>query len=105
MLLQALMAARKTAAPQSIFCPNPYTPTSTLVQAILRASPLMTELVIVREWLHDTAAQPSIPEATTGYWSFTKHMLTQSGNCAERGRGRRAGPRRDDQKWGSFSFQ
>ena len=78
MLLQALMAARKTSAPQPTFYPNPYTPTSTLAQAILRVSPLLTELVIVREWLHDTAAQPSIPEATTGYWSFTKHMLVQS---------------------------
>ena len=78
MLLQALMAARKTAVPQSTFCPNPYTPTSTLAQAILRASPLLTELVIVREWLHDTATQPPIPEATTGYWSFTKHMLVQN---------------------------
>jgi len=48
------------------------------VQAILRVSPLLTELVIVREWLHDTAAQLSIPEATMGYWSFTKHMLVQS---------------------------
>ena len=82
MLLQALMAARKTVATQSTFCPNPYTPTSSLAQAILRASPLLTELVIVREWLHDTAAQPTIPEATTGYWSFTKHMLMQNQRMA-----------------------
>ena len=78
MLLQALMAAKKTSEPQPTFYPNPYTPTSTLAQAILRVSPLLTKLVIVREWLHDTAAQPPIPEATTGYWSFTKHMLVQS---------------------------
>ena len=78
MLLQALMAAKKTSEPQPTFYPNPYTPMSTLAQAILRVSPLLTKLVIVREWLHDTAAQPPIPEATTGYWSFTKHMLVQS---------------------------
>jgi hypothetical protein len=45
-------------------CPNPYTPTSTLAQAILHASLLLTELV-VREWLHDTGDQLTIPDATT----------------------------------------
>ena len=78
MLLQALMAAKITSEPQPTLYQNPYAPTSTLAQAILRVSPLLTKLIIVREWLHDTAAQPSIPEATTKYWSFTKHMLVQS---------------------------
>ncbi|SRR6266550_1854307 len=50
-----------------------FTLTSTLAQATLRVSPLLTELVIVREWLHDTG-----PEATTGSWSFTTHVLVQS---------------------------
>jgi hypothetical protein len=47
MLLQALMAAQKTAGPPSIFCPNPFIPMSMLVQAILCTLPLLTELVIV----------------------------------------------------------
>jgi nuclear pore complex protein Nup107 len=42
------------------------------------ASPRLTELVVVREWLHDTAPQPQHPEATTGYWKFTKHNVMQS---------------------------
>ncbi|PFH53633.1 hypothetical protein AMATHDRAFT_79092 [Amanita thiersii Skay4041] len=77
LLLQVLMAARKTATPPPNFVPNPYTPTSTLAQAILRSSQLLTELVIVREWLHETAPQPAIPEATTGYLNFTKHAVMQ----------------------------
>ncbi|KAF8631636.1 hypothetical protein AX15_002275 [Amanita polypyramis BW_CC] len=77
MLLQVVMAARKTASPQTSFMPNPYTPTSTLAQAIMRSSQLLTELVVVREWLHDTAPSPSIPEATTGYLNFTKHAVMQ----------------------------
>ncbi|KIL59037.1 hypothetical protein M378DRAFT_169919 [Amanita muscaria Koide BX008] len=76
-LLQVLMAARKTSPPETTFTPNPYTPTSTLAQAILRSSPLLTEMVVVREWLHDTAPQPSVPEATTGYLNFTKHAVMQ----------------------------
>ncbi|KAJ7695654.1 hypothetical protein B0H17DRAFT_1131279 [Mycena rosella] len=52
---------------------NLYTPTSTLTQAIMHASPLLSELIIVREWLQDTAPPPPHPEATMGYWKFTKH--------------------------------
>ncbi len=28
-------------------------------------------------WLHDDAPAPRLPEATTGYWNFTKHRLLQ----------------------------
>ena len=75
--------ARKTEAPlvptaKDLLLENPYTPTSTLAQAIIRASPLLTELFVVREWLHDTAPPPSPPEANTGYWKFTKHTLMQN---------------------------
>ena len=44
----------------------------------MNSSPLLTELIVVREWLHDTARQPQHPEATTGYWKFTKHNVMQS---------------------------
>lgn len=57
---------------------NPYTPTSTLAQAIMHSSVLLTELVVVREWLHEIAPQPQHPEATTGYWRFTKHNVMQA---------------------------
>ena len=40
-------------------------------------SPLLNELVVVREWLHDDAPPPRLPEATNGYWTFTKHRLLQ----------------------------
>lgn len=56
---------------------NPYTPTATLAQSIMVHSPLLNELVVVREWLHDDAPPPRLPEATTGYWNFTKHRLLQ----------------------------
>lgn len=57
---------------------NPYTPSATVAQTIMDASPLLTELVVVREWLHDTAPPPQYPEANTGYWKFTKHSVMQS---------------------------
>jgi nuclear pore complex protein Nup107 len=44
----------------------------------MHASPLLSELVAVREWLQDTAPPPQHPEATTGYWKFTKHGVLQS---------------------------
>ncbi|KAG8215686.1 nuclear pore complex protein [Butyriboletus roseoflavus] len=82
-LLQALMPARKTEPehhlnPRTILAQNPFTPTLTLAQMIMHASPLLTELVIVREWLHETASSPQHPEATTGYWKFTKHSVMQT---------------------------
>ncbi|KAJ3503194.1 hypothetical protein NLJ89_g8543 [Agrocybe chaxingu] len=81
-LLQAVMPARKTDPPQTrspreLLLENPYTPTSTLAQAIMDASPLLAELVVVREWLHETAPTPVPPEANTGYWKFTKHTIMQ----------------------------
>ncbi|KAI9454791.1 nuclear pore protein 84/107 [Boletus coccyginus] len=82
-LLQALMPNRKTEPehhfnPRILLTQNPFTPTLTLAQAIMHASPLLTELVIVREWLHEIASSPQHPEATTGYWKFTKHNVMQA---------------------------
>ncbi|KAN0078059.1 Nuclear pore protein 84/107 [Tylopilus felleus] len=82
-LLQALMPARKTEPehhlnPRTVLAENPFTPTLTLAQAIMHASPLLAELVIVREWLHETATPPQHPEATTGYWKFTKYNVMQA---------------------------
>ncbi|KAI0067354.1 hypothetical protein BV25DRAFT_1877263 [Artomyces pyxidatus] len=91
-LLQALMPARKTEPePQptarALLAENPYTPTSTLAQATLAASPTLTELVVVREWLHDTAPAPPQAEASTGYWKFTKHRVMQALRTGSDGRG------------------
>lgn len=44
----------------------------------MHASPLLSELVVVREWLQDAAPPPHHPEATTGYWKFTKHGVMQA---------------------------
>ncbi|KAF8884657.1 nuclear pore protein 84/107 [Infundibulicybe gibba] len=77
-LLQAVMPTNECPDARDLLSENPYTPTSTLAQAIMNASPLLTELVVVREWLHDTAPSPQYPEATTGYWKFTKHSVMQS---------------------------
>ena len=65
---------------------NPYTPTHTLAQSIMKRSRLLNELVIVREWLHDSAPEPHLPEATIGYWNFTKHRVVH---------GRRMGNKKD----------
>ncbi|KAF8151524.1 nuclear pore protein 84/107 [Crassisporium funariophilum] len=82
-LLQAVMPARKTEAPmlqtaRDLLLENPYTPTSTLAQAIMQASPLLSELIVIREWLQETFPPPSPPEANTGYWKMTKHTVMQS---------------------------
>ncbi|EDQ98148.1 uncharacterized protein LACBIDRAFT_309794 [Laccaria bicolor S238N-H82] len=82
-LLQAVMPARKTDPPsvpsaRDLLYENPYTPTSTLAQAIMNSSPLLSELIVIREWLHETAPAPMHPEANTGYWKFTKHSVIQS---------------------------
>jgi hypothetical protein len=65
-------------SPQQLLQENPYTPTSTLAQAIMHSSRLFYELVIIREWLHDTAPPPPVPDAATGYWKFTKYQLMQA---------------------------
>jgi hypothetical protein len=44
----------------------------------MNTSPLLSELIVVREWLHDTAPHPQNPEATTGYSKFTKHSVMQA---------------------------
>ncbi|KAG6852732.1 hypothetical protein C0991_009470 [Blastosporella zonata] len=82
-LLQAVIPARITEPlpapnPAALLKENPYTPTSTLAQAILTHSLLLTELVVVREWLQETAPVPAGPEATTGYWRFTKLGVVQA---------------------------
>jgi nuclear pore complex protein Nup107 len=76
-------SARQTDPPdflsaKDLLLKNPYTPTSTLAQAVIQASPLLSELIVVREWLQETAPAPSPPEANTGYWKFTKHTVMQS---------------------------
>ncbi|KAK7023754.1 nuclear pore complex protein [Favolaschia claudopus] len=95
-LLQAVIPARKTEGPRmptarELLAENPYTPTLTLAQAIMHASPLLSELVAVREWLQDSAPPPHHPEATTGYWKFTKHSVMQSMRLGNAGGGTRDG--------------
>ena len=43
----------------------------------MAASRTLSELVVVREWLHDTAPPPPHPDASIGYWRTTKHRVTQ----------------------------
>ncbi|KAI0338793.1 hypothetical protein BDW22DRAFT_1362509 [Trametopsis cervina] len=82
-LLQAIMPLRKTQPPRfprasTLLASNPYTPTTTLAQAVMHASRLLTELVVVREWLHETAPNPPHAEVTGAYWRFTKHQTMQN---------------------------
>ncbi len=43
----------------------------------MHASPLLSALVVVREWLHDSAPLPATPGATNGYWRFTRNAVLQ----------------------------
>lgn len=81
-LLQLILPPRKiepTPKPTAhdLLAQNPYTPPATLVQALMDSSELLSELVVVREWLQDTAPPVHHPEANTGYWKFTKHNILQ----------------------------
>ncbi|KAH8091774.1 nuclear pore protein 84/107 [Cristinia sonorae] len=94
-LLQAVMPLRKMApptfpSPQFLIATNPYTPTATLAQAIMHASPLLTELVVVREWLHEIALLDPGPGPATGYWKFTKYQIAQNARLGK-GKQRDAG--------------
>lgn len=89
LLINTPCRARKTEFKRSVtagelLSENPYTPTSTVAQAILNANPLLSELIVVREWLHDTASSPQNPEATTGYRKFTKHSVMKSLRSGQR---------------------
>ena len=68
---------------------NPYTPPATLAQSIMHSSPLLSELVVVREWLHDSAPSPASidPGATNGYWRFTRNALLQGKRTGRTGAG------------------
>ena len=74
---------RKTDPPahptaRALLAENPYTPPAALAHATMAASRALAELVVVREWLHDTAPQPLRPDVPTGYWKFTKHRATHA---------------------------
>lgn len=83
MLTHHSCSVRKTDTPHSptakeLLKQNPFTPTATLAQAIVRHTPLLKELIAVREWLHDTAPAPHAPEIASTYWRFTKLHLLQA---------------------------
>lgn len=63
---------------RQLLAQNPYTPTAVLAGAIQSNSDLLQELIIVKEWLHEIAPDPQHPEATTGYWRFTKYAVMQA---------------------------
>jgi len=51
----------------------------------MAASQTLSELV-VREWLYETALPAPRPYASTGYWRFTKHRVTQGRRTGNTGR-------------------
>ncbi|RDX54330.1 hypothetical protein OH76DRAFT_1341693 [Lentinus brumalis] len=91
-LLQALMSLRKTTPPEyphpgDLLAINPYTPPATLANSIMHGSPLLSALVVVREWLHDSAPFPAAPGATNGYWRFTRNAVLQGKRTGRMGVG------------------
>ncbi|KAL1757022.1 nuclear pore protein 84/107 [Schizophyllum commune] len=84
-LLQLLTAERRIiednpprTSAAALLAENPYTPTVTVVNAILASSPMLRELVVIREWVQDFAPPPPRPESTTGYLRGTKNALAQA---------------------------
>jgi nuclear pore complex protein Nup107 len=70
---------------RSLLRENPYTPTATLAQAIMQSSPLLSELIVIREWLQEIAPNPKQPEASNGYWKMTRLRLEQELRAAGSG--------------------
>ncbi|KAI4519168.1 hypothetical protein K525DRAFT_258749 [Schizophyllum commune Loenen D] len=84
-LLQLLTAERRIiednpprTSAAALLAENPYTPTVTVVNAILASSPMLRELVVIREWVQDFAPPPPRVEPTTGYLKGTKNALAQA---------------------------
>ena len=73
--------------PRALLAENPYTPPAALAQSIMHASPLLSALVVVREWLHDSAPAPPAPGATNGYWRFTRNAVLQGRRTGRPGAG------------------
>jgi nuclear pore complex protein Nup107 len=44
----------------------------------MSSSDVLSELVVIREWLHDTAPSPRDPDASNGYRVFTRLRLAQT---------------------------
>jgi hypothetical protein len=60
--------------PRALLCQNSYATPMSLASHIIHHSPVLSELIITREWLQDTAPPPQIKTAAT-YWNFTKLSL------------------------------
>jgi nuclear pore complex protein Nup107 len=93
-LLQALYTERTSPSPASSSSnttdPFYYTPPLTLVQSAIAASPALSELSVVKDWLHSTAYSRLHPaEVRKGYLTYTKNKLKQAlrtgGNKADLG--------------------
>lgn len=51
----------------------------------MHASPVLSTLVVVREWLHESAPDPTAPGATNGYWRFTRNAVLQGKRTGKAG--------------------
>ncbi|CAE6488486.1 unnamed protein product [Rhizoctonia solani] len=61
--------------PHQLVQRNPYTPTSLLAKRTIQQHPLLRELFLVREWLHDTSPRhPHLPSSSS-YRALTKHRV------------------------------
>lgn len=60
---------------RAILHDNPYATPQQLANRLIAHSPILTELMITREWLQDTAPPPQILESVTAYWNFTRLNL------------------------------
>ncbi|CAE6457760.1 unnamed protein product [Rhizoctonia solani] len=61
--------------PQELVQLNPYTPTSLLAKRTIQQHPLLRELFLVREWLHDTAPRYTHLPSSSSYRALTKHRV------------------------------
>lgn len=98
------MTARKTAAPQSTFCPNPDTPTSTLAYS--------SRVAVVDRARHHRTRMVTRHSGTTVHSRSNRRLLElheaydgPEPETSNHGCNQRAGPRRDEQCRGSFIFQ
>ncbi|GJJ14822.1 hypothetical protein Clacol_009090 [Clathrus columnatus] len=76
-LLQNIYGARKTViadllTPSELLQNNPFATPKTIVNHLIQNSTVLTELLVTREWLRDTAPSPQLVESAPAYRNFTR---------------------------------
>lgn len=84
-------SARKTTIsdipmPSELLQSNPFATPKMLVHHLIHNSPVLTELVVTREWLQETAPSPQPVESASAYRNFTRLNILHNQRVGPMGR-------------------